>query len=180
MLRYILSLGLIALTSLAADSVTLPLSKELEPLQRLLGIWKGEFVGGKSEKPMVDAVRFERALNGKAVRILHSVNDGIYGGETLVIWNPQARRIETFYFTTAGYRTEGVMTVDKEGVITSTETLKADESKSGDPITQVRATTKMLPDGRMHVKSEYRKKAGWQAGHEIIYKEDSAAQIVFK
>lgn len=180
MFRAILILSLLCFKAFAADA-SATLAKELQPFQPLLGTWKGEFVGGKSEKPAVDVVTFERALNGKAIRVLHSVNDGIYAGETIVMWNPEAKRIETFYFTTTGDRTEGYMEAGKEGVFTSGETLKNLDSKEGsDQVTQVRATTKILPDGRLHVKSEYLKNGGWQPGHEILYKPDPTAKVVFK
>ena len=60
------------------------LDPKLEPLRPLLDkTWKGAFRNSKPEKPIVDTMRWERALNGKAVRVLHSVNDGAYGGETI-------------------------------------------------------------------------------------------------
>lgn len=156
------------------------LASELEPFQRLLGTWRGEFVGGKNPKPMIDVTRFERALNGQAIRVLHSVSDGLYAGETLIVWNAAQKRIETFYFTTTGDRSEGVMELRADGSFASTETLKNIDPTETDPITQVRAVSKLLPDGRLHVKSGYLKKAGWQPGHEVIYTEDPDATVVFK
>jgi hypothetical protein len=179
MVRLVLSLlGTLMLTC-AAESSTDNLAKGLEPLRPLLKTWKGEFVGGKSPKPMVDVVRFERAMNGQAIRALHSVNDGMYAGETLIVWDEGAKEIQTFYFTTTGDRTEGLMKVESEGVINSTETVKGAEGKTG-AVTKVRATSKLLADGRLHVKSEYWKDGSWAPGHEVLYKEDSAAVVVFK
>ena len=64
------------------------LDEHLEPLRPLLGkTMRGVFKNSKPESPMVDVARWERALNGKAVRFLHSVNDGIYGGETIFVWD---------------------------------------------------------------------------------------------
>jgi len=164
----------------AADAPS-TLEKELEPFRKFLKTWKGEFIGGKNPTPMTDVTRFERALNGKAIRVLHSVNDGIYAGETIIMWDAPSKQIRTYYFTTAGDRTEGTMEFDADGTLTSTENVKGEEPKEGaDPVTKVRATTKFLPDGRFHVKSEYLKKAGWVAGHEIIYKEAPGAEVVFK
>jgi hypothetical protein len=179
MLRFILSFLASAVVAYGAESSTNNLTKELEPLRPLLKTWKGEFVGGKNPKPMVDVVRFERAMNGQAIRALHSVNDGMYAGETIIIWDEKAKEIQTFYFTTAGDRTEGVMKVESDGVISSTETVKGAEAKGG-AVTKVRATSKLLGDGRLHVKSEYWKEGMWAPGHEIIYKEDSGAEVVFK
>jgi len=37
---------------------------------------------------VVDVARWERALNGKAVRILHH-QSRVYGGESIVMWDPE-------------------------------------------------------------------------------------------
>lgn len=60
-----------------ADQPTL--DPHLEPLRPLLDTtWKATFPNSTPEKPIVDVARWERALNGKAIRILHSINDGTY------------------------------------------------------------------------------------------------------
>ena len=54
-----------------------PLAEQLKPFAPLLGkTWKGEFKNSTPEKPLFDVARWVRALNGKAVRVLHSVYDG--------------------------------------------------------------------------------------------------------
>src|SRR5262245_6468739 len=76
----------------------------LEPLRPLLEkTWKGAFKNSTPEKPVVDVMRWERALNGKAVRLLHSVNDGAYGGETIITWDARKEQVTYHYFTTAGF-----------------------------------------------------------------------------
>src|SRR5262245_33334512 len=51
------------------------LDEHLAPLRPFLGkTWKGEFKNSTPEKPRFDISRWERALNGKAVRVVHSVN----------------------------------------------------------------------------------------------------------
>src|ERR1051325_4965018 len=75
------------------------LSTQLEPLRPFIGkTWKGEFKSSTPEKARFDISKWERALNGKAVRILHSVNDGEYGGETIITSNAKAERLESHYF----------------------------------------------------------------------------------
>jgi hypothetical protein len=182
MFRKIIVVCALAFSICAAETNSSPaLSKELEPLKGLLGTWKGNFIGGKAEKPMGDVVRFERVLNGRAIRAVHSVNDGIYGGETLIVWNAGKKRIETFYFTTEGDRTVGVMETKGGNAFTTIEKLEGAEPKEGaEAVTEVRATSKILPDGTLHVKSEYLKKGEWQAGHEIIYKQEPGAELIFK
>jgi hypothetical protein len=180
MIRLLLMLTLSVVATNAGEAPT-SLDKQLEPFRPLLKTWKGEFQGGKNPNPMVDVSKFERAMNGKAIRVLHSVNDGMYAGETIIMWDAEAKEIRSYYFTTSGDRTEGSISFGADGTLTSMEIVKGPEPKEGsDPVTKVRATTKILPDGRMHVKSEYLKKAGWQPGHEIIYKEAPGAEVVFK
>ena len=50
--------------------------------------WRGEFKSSTKEKPQFDVSRWEVALKGKAVRTVHSVNDGTYGGESIIMWDP--------------------------------------------------------------------------------------------
>src|SRR5690348_13975090 len=55
-----------------------PLDPQLEGLRPFLGkIFRGEMKDSTPAKPVFDVQRFERALNGKAVRTLHSINDGV-------------------------------------------------------------------------------------------------------
>lgn len=152
------------------------LDPHLEPLRPLLDkTWKGAFKNSTPDKPVVDVSRWERALNGKAVRILHSINDGAYGGETLVMWDAQKKEVTYHYFTTAGFRTEGTMTLtDKK--VTTLEQVKG----VANGITEVRGTSELLPDGTFQVKTEYKKEGEWQPGREVIYREDPTAKVVFQ
>jgi hypothetical protein len=152
------------------------LNPHLEPLRPLLGkTWKGVFDGSKPDKPTVDIARWERALNGQAVRLFHSINQGVYGGETLFIWNEKSQKIEFFYFTTANYMTTGTLEV-RNGKIDTHETVKGDASG----ITEVRATTEILPGNKFHVKAEYLKNGEWALGHEVTYEEDPHGEVIFK
>src|SRR5512137_2962818 len=98
------------LAARAADEGAL--DPKLEPLRPLVGkTFKGEFKASTPEKPLIDISQWERALNGKAVRMTHSINGGVYGGESIFRWDPKREVIEYFYFTTAGFRTEGTLSV---------------------------------------------------------------------
>ena len=88
------------------------MNEHLAPLAFLVGqTWRGEFSESTPEKPMVDVMRWERALNGNAVRVTHSVNDGAYGGETMIVWDPDEHQIIYYYFTTSGFYSRGAMQV---------------------------------------------------------------------
>jgi len=152
------------------------LNPHLEPLRPLLGkTWRGVFAGGKPDKPTVDVSRWERALNGQAVRVVHSINQGAYGGETLFIWNEKEQTIEYFYFTTAGFMTTGTMQI-KNGKIETREQVKGDAGG----VTEVRGTSEIQSEGTFHVKAEHLKNGQWTLGHEVTYKEDPNGQVVFK
>lgn len=152
------------------------LAAPLAPLGILVGkTWRGELAGSTPEKPLVDVVRWERALNGQAVRALHSVNAGEYGGETIYIWDPESKTVIYFYFTTAGFFTRGTVNCETSRMLTH-------ETVTGNPggITEVRSTVDFLPDGRMTVTAEYFRDGRWSLGHEVVYVEDPSAQVVFR
>jgi hypothetical protein len=153
-----------------------PLDEHLEPLRPFLGkTWRGTFADATPEHPVVDISHWERALGGAAVRMVHSINDGQYGGETIVFWDRERQSLAYYYFTTAGFYTHGTMKV--EGTRwTSHETVTG--SQQG--ITEVAAVSEVLPDGRLHVTSRYFKNGAWVAGHEVTYVEDPSAEVVFK
>ena len=158
----------------AADGSSL--NPHLEALRPLLGkTWKGAFTESKPDKPAVDVARWERALNGQAVRVLHSFNQGVYGGETIFFWDDKKQALVYYYFTTAGFMTTGTMEV-KGGKFVAHEEVKG----SAGSVTETRSTSELLPNGKFHVKAEYRKDGDWVPGHEATYEPDPAAEVVFK
>jgi hypothetical protein len=169
-------------TTLCTGNAVLPadssdtLAEPLKVFAPLVGkTWKGEFKSSTPEKPVFDVSRWERALNGQAIRVLHSVNNGAYGGETLILWDGEKKALTYWYFTTAGFRTEGTMKPEKGG-------WSAHETVHGAAggITEVRSTSKLLDDGRLQVKAEYRKDGKWSGGREVTYQVAPDAKVVFK
>ena len=64
------------------------ISEHLKSFEPYIGkTFKGEFSNSTPEKPVYDISNWERALNGNAIRIMHSVNKGEYGGESIVMWD---------------------------------------------------------------------------------------------
>jgi hypothetical protein len=168
----------LAATLSAAGEVSVKpsLNSHLEPLRPLLGkTWKGEFVGSKPDQPTVDIARWERALNGQAVRLLHSINHGVYGGETLFIWDDKRQAVVYYYFTTASFMTTGTLEV-KDGNLVTHEEVKGNAGG----VTEVRSTSQILPNGKLHVKAEHLKAGHWTLGHEVTYEEDPSSEVVFK
>lgn len=152
------------------------LMPQLEPLRPFLGkTWKGAFKNSKPDHPMVDIMHWERALNGKAVRVLHSVNDGSYGGETIVMWDEKKQTVTYHYFTTAGFMTVGTMSFQDEKLITHEVVV----GNTGG-VTEVRGTSELLPGDTLRVKTDHLKDGVWQSGREVVYHQDPDAKVLFK
>jgi hypothetical protein len=173
-LRILLAIAFTACVATAAE--TAPLAKELEPFRPHLGkTWRGEFKNSTPEKPVVDISRWERALNGQAIRVFHSINDGAYGGESIIRWDKEKASLVFHYFTTAGFMTTGTMTFT-DGKMISHEKV----SGSANGVTEVRATSEFRRDGTLFVKAEYLKNGEWSVGRETTYREQPKAEVKFK
>ncbi len=166
----------------AADAEKGTLIPQLEPLRPFLGrTFRGELKPAAAKKdaapakPNVDVVRYERALNGQAVRVVHSINDGAYGGEILIYLNMQTGQLTYHYITTAGFQTHGTMTL-------SGRKFESHETVTGDAggVTEVRAKAELRDDGTIHLKSEYLRDGAWVPARESIYTEDPKAEVKFK
>ena len=152
------------------------LDAHLESLRPLLGkTWRGEFKNSTPEKPVVDIARWERVLNGQAVRVMHSINQGVYGGETLIYWSKEKGGIVYRYFTTDGDETAGTMTFEGAKFTSSEKVLG-----SAGGVTEVKAVGEIRADGTYTVSAEYLKDGKWAPGHAATYREDSKAEVVFK
>lgn len=149
---------LISLTGLAQAQDDL--AENLKLFKPFIGkTWKGEFANSTPEKPIIDIAHWERALNGQAIRVLHSINNGEYGGESIIFWDNQKKSLSYYYFTTAGFYTTGTATFEN-GKFISHETVAGNQ----DGITEVKAIGEITADGKMHNKSQYLKNAnGWTA-----------------
>ena len=155
-------------------SATEYLIPELEPLRFYLNTtWVGEFVG--SEKPTFDVQNWERILNGTSIRIIHSLNDGEYGGESIIYWDKEKESLAYYYFTTAGFLTHGTMKIE-DGKFISIEKVEGDANG----ITEVKNITEIMADGRLSSKAYFFKNGKWIDGHQIIYHKDPEAKVIFK
>lgn len=156
----------------AAASPAAPLRDELAALRPYVGkTWKALV---NAEKKQYDVSRWEAALGGRVVRILHSVADGAYGGESIVRWDPVAKEIVYDYFTTASFTTHGKMTVPAPGRLECHETVRGDAGG----IAEVKATMELLPDGRMKVTSRLLRGGAWEERPPKLYEEDATAKVV--
>jgi len=167
-----LAIGFVASVGAAQTN---ELTKALQPLQPFLKTWKGHFRNSTPEKPNFDVQRWERALNGRAVRIIHSVNNGAYGGESMIVANPKTAALEFYYFTTAGFYTHGTIEFQGGKVITHEEVTGND-----DGVTKVKGTTELLPEGKLRVLTQYFKNGAWVDGRDMTYEETPAAEVLFR
>ncbi len=175
-IQLLIFVSVLTVSVLTAGEPSISLAKSLEPLRLFIGkTWKGESRNSTPEKPVYDVMKWERALNGQAVRILHSVNNGEYGGETIVTWNPKTERLEFHYFTTAGFITRGHIAFEHGKLITNEEVIG---NQNG--VTAVKSTMEILPNGGMQTKSRYLKNGEWVDGHEVTYREAPGAEVIFK
>lgn len=153
-----------------------PLTEPLKPFAPYIGkTWRGEFANSTPDKPVIDISRWERALNGQAIRILHSINNGEYGGESILFWDKQKQSLVFYYFTTAGFYTTGTATFE-DGKFISHEVVTGNQ----EGVTEVKAIGEILPGGKLRSSSQYLKNGEWVQGHEIMYVEDASAQVIFK
>jgi len=151
------------------------LSEHLTGLKPFIGnTYKGNFINSTKENPMTDVLSFERALNGNAVKVTHSVNNGEYGGETMVMWNSEKEGLQSWYFTSAGSLTIQNVQIKKDTFI-SIEDVAA--NKNG--ITKVKTIIEVLHGNQIQKRTKYLMNNLWKDGSEIIYNKVNDLKPVF-
>lgn len=130
----------------------------------LLGrTWRGV---GTGPEGVVDIQRWERAVGGHAVRVVHSVNDGAYSGETLIVHDKTRDALVFHYFTTGGFHTTGVITPNGAGAY------EVEETVHGFPgLDTISSTAALGADGVMKVRSRTQKDGTWVEGGGFDYRE---------
>lgn len=165
-----------AVVIFVAGAASAGLMPELAVMEPFVGkTYEGTFTDAASGRQMTDVQTWEAILGGKAVRTTHSLNDGEYGGETVIYWDPKAETLAYFYVTTGGFVTRGTMVAEGDS-FTALESVEGDAGG----ITEVRSTSVIDPDGGMRLSSEYKRNGEWVPGHEIIYVENPEAEVVFE
>ena len=152
------------------------LSENLKPFEPYINkTYKGEFATSTKENPIFDISYWERILNGMAIKITHSVNDGEYGGISIITWDAKKNSLVSSYFTTAGFTTNALMHF-KDGKLISVEEVTGNENG----IIKVKAIFEFLENGDLQNSSKYLMNGEWVDGHKIYYKEAHNAKIIFK
>ncbi len=163
-------------TSTNQSTAELTLAPELAPFKPFLGIvWQAD-MGEQKGKRQIDRAFWQRALNGQAIKTIHSINDGEYGGETMIFWDKKKKSLAYYYFTTAGFYTHGTMNFDANtGVLTAEEQVE----NNANGITVVRSESVLKTDS-LTVKSEYLQHGKWVPGHAAVYHPTKDRQVRFQ
>ncbi len=104
--------------------------------------------------------------DGEALIIKHRLEDGSYGGDSIVTKNTETGKLSYIYNTNAGFSTRGDFVLDGKG------TWEAIEEVTGNSdVTKVRSRGYIREDGAMISNSEYLKKGEWVPGNSFIYHE---------
>lgn len=169
---------ILALFSCSSGAAEMVLHPELEIFRPFVDShWEGDLTEPGKDKKMIDRSSWSRALNGQAIKTMHSINDGDYGGETMIFWDQKQQKIAYYYFTTAGFYTHGTMTYN--ATTKSIEALEyVENNKQG--ITQVRSSSVLDDTGVLKVSSEYLQNDKWIKGHSAVYKRVPKTGIKFR
>lgn len=160
----------------AAQPQTTSLDAELEPFRPLLGkTFTASFPAKPGEEPASDVQKWERILNGTAVRMVHSVNQGDYGGETIFRYDKSKKSIVYHYFTTAGFMTVGELSMDGKTFVAH-ETIQG----AGAAVSEVESTTVIQPNGELSVTTKMLRDSEWIERGTVTYRETPQAKVLFR
>lgn len=170
---FLLTLGILYSCVLSADEQPF-LAKELSVFKPYLGTWQADFTVAEGKPPIQDVSQWQRALNGMAIKTRHSINEGEYGGESMIFWDSKEQSIVFYYFTTAGFYTKGTMKVLSPTQFVAYENVTG--SKEG--ITRVKSTSEFSNE-QFIVSTSYLKKGEWTKPEQRVYSR-SNKEVKFK
>lgn len=141
------------------------------PILAMVGrTWRGT---STAQPGVEDVMRWDWAIGGHAVRIVHSVNGGVYGGETLIFPDRASGDLIYHYFTTGGFHTTGVIRAGAEGGV------EIEETVHGVPgLGRLRSHGRLDADGVYRTRTEAERDGAWVAFGGFDYREDAAAEVV--
>ena len=160
--------------TLFAQASDKQLDAKLAMFADYLGTWQSNFTVAPGKPSVTDVSMWERALNGKAVRTLHSINNGEYGGESLIFFDKEKDSLVFYYFTTAGFYTSGTIEVINETQFVAYEDVSGNDSG----ITKVKSTSDLQKD-RLLVSTSYLKNGKWTEPEQRVYTK-SDRKVIFK
>lgn len=141
------------------------------PFLPLIGkTWRGQ---NTTQEGVEDVMRWDWAVGGHAVRIVHAVNGGVYGGETLIFPDKDSGQLIFHYFTTGGFHTTGVIRPTGPGAMEIEETVHG-----ADSVETLKSRATLGPDGVYRTRSLVERDGAWAEFGGFDYREDVAAQVV--
>ena len=158
----------------SANSERAGLDPKLAVFSKFIGTWESVFEWDGDQPKVLDVSKNEVALNGKALRTLHSVNEGMYGGESLIFWDKEQQKIIFYYFTTADFYTSGYIEVVGDNQFVAYEDVVGNENG----ITKVKSTS-TYKDNTIEVSTAYYKKGAWTKPESRTYTASDKA-VTFK
>ena len=117
-------------------------------------------------------MRWEWAVGGHAVRAVHSVNGGVYGGETLIFPDRDSGRLVFHYFTSGGFHTTGEMVEQPDGSLEISETVHG-----LDGLETLRSTARINLDGTYTTRGLVEREGQWVEFGGFDYRIDTDAVV---
>jgi hypothetical protein len=115
-------------------------------------IWRGASI---TDPGVIDEITFERTAGGRAIRSVHTVNGGVYAGDTLITFDRSSGQLISFYATNGGFYTTGHIRVLGPGQFEFLQVVHGLDS-----VTEVRAQT-TLTDGVYRIRSQHLINGEW-------------------
>ncbi|HEV7229140.1 copper chaperone PCu(A)C [Brevundimonas sp.] len=138
------------------------------PFEHLVGrSWRGT---GTKDASVQDVQRWDWAVGGHAVQVVHSVNDGAYAGETIIFRDKDSGAYIFHYFTSGGFHSTGTIRPTGPGAFEVEETI---HGLDGFP--PMRSTIVMGADGVNRSRSFKREGDAWVEQGGFDYREDPGA-----
>ncbi|MEL7129283.1 MAG: hypothetical protein AAGK23_07030 [Pseudomonadota bacterium] len=119
-----------------------------------------------SSETQADIQSWAWALGGAGLSVTHALEDGTYGGETLIYQDKSSDALAYVYVTNAGFRTEGTFTLGDDGTWEAIEAVQGHET-----ITKVRSRGRVRADDALVMQSDYLSEGEWEPGHGFVYRE---------
>jgi hypothetical protein len=177
MRRILAVLGALAALTLSVPAMAQPApaptaaAGTYAPFAPMIGkTWRGTGTGAEAVE---DIQTWDWAVGGHAVRIVHSVNGGAYGGETLIFHDKDSGDYIFHYFTSGGFHTTGTIKPSAPGTFEIAETVHG-----VDGLDALRSTGVLGEDGVYRVRSSVEKDGAWTEVGGFDYREDSTATVV--
>jgi len=165
---------LIALTASHGSSQPSDAAEELDKLAWLVGPpWVGTV--GAGDNAAVDVSVWSWAVGGHALRNVHAVAGGAYGGETLLWWDTEETAYAFVYVTTGGFTTSGHLRLNDDGSLEGIEDVSGAGVAQG--VDAVRTITRRGGSGELVIGVSYQRDGVWGPVRERVYARSEAASL---